>query len=408
MRIALISEHASPITPLGASEAGGQNRHVRSLGMALADRGHGVVIYTRRTSQDQPAVVRLRPGLDVVHVPAGPPAPVPRDKLGGLMGEFGNWLVSDWNSVACPHVVHAHFWMSGIAALPVCRNLNIPFIQTFHALGSVKHRYQGTNDTSPPGRQWIEQFLAEEADAVIATCADEVNELSTMNVDGSHIQVIPCGVDLEIFTPTGPSWPRPQHARYRIAYVGRLVERKGIDTIVRALAGIPGTELVIAGGLPAAVLGQDADARRIMATAQECGVRHRIQLTGQIAATDVPALLRSADLVVAVPAYEPFGMVPLEAMACGVPVVASAVGGMRGTVLDGVTGRQVPPGDVEALRRALLSALSDADWRRWAGKRAVEAAQRYSWTSIAERTEDVYARLTPADSLTVPGRQVAS
>lgn len=423
MRIALVSEHADPLAALGSagrlggSETGGQNVHVAALADALAGLGHQVEVFTRWESPDSAPVVTVRPGFDVVRVPAGPAAPVPRDELAPLMPEFGRWLHRRWRSGPVPDVVHAHFWMSGMAAMPVCHALGLPFVQTFHALGVVKHRHQGGADTSPPQRIQVERRLARHADAVVATCSDEVRELTRMGAPAGRLRVVPCGVDLTEFHPHGPALPRPEGGRHRVVYLGRLVERKGVDTLVAAMRALPDTELLVAGGPPAEQLARDPDARRLLDRIAAWQVGDRVRLLGRVDRADIPPLLRSADLVASVPAYEPFGIVPVEAMACGVPVVASAVGGMLDTVQPGVTGEHVPPGDLEALHTTISRLLADPRRRRRMATRAAEAAQAYSWSAVAAATDEVYRRrlqvhvlagLTPAEGLPVAAARRAA
>jgi glycosyltransferase involved in cell wall biosynthesis len=216
-----------------------------------------------------------------------------------------------------------------------------------------------------------------------------VTELTALGVPAQRIAVVPCGVDLDRFTPSGPRATRDH--RHRILSLGRLVERKGVETTIRALPEVPGAELVIAGGGDAVA---DAELARLTAIAQECGVRHRIRLLGQISRYDVPALLRSADVVVSVPWYEPFGMVPLEAMACGVPVIASAVGGHLDTVSDGRTGALVPARDPATLAQRLREMLADpARLAAIGSAAAVRARSRYGWERIAAQVELLYRRV---------------
>ncbi|MGB8997207.1 MAG: glycosyltransferase, partial [Pseudonocardiaceae bacterium] len=347
MRIDLVSEHASPLAAIHGADSGGQNVHVAELARALGERGHHVTVYTRRDDSGLPDRVRAGPGVTIEHVPAGPAGSLPKDALLPYMDEFGDHLAQRWLAEP-PDVAHAHFWMSGLAAHRGARGTGIPVLQTFHALGAVKRRHQGAADPSPPSRLRLETGLAQDAALVVATCSDEVNELAALGVPARRVAIVPCGVDLDRFTPKGPRASR--NGRHRILSLGRLVERKGVETTVRALAEVPNAELVIAGGGDAIA---DVELARLAAIAQACGVRDRVHLVGQIARRDVPPLLRSADVVVSVPWYEPFGMVPLEAMACGVPVVASAVGGHLDTVLDGRTGALVAPRDPAALAQRL-------------------------------------------------------
>jgi glycosyltransferase involved in cell wall biosynthesis len=398
MRIAMVSEHASPLATLGGVDAGGQNVHVAALSAALARRGAEVVVHTRRDDPELPMRVPFVSGVLVDHVDAGPPRPVPKDELLPWMDEFAERLGRAWRAER-PDLVHAHFWMSGRAALAAARPLGIPVVHTFHALGVVKRRQQGDKDTSPPERLAEERAIAQRADRIVATCSEEVFELARMGADVRRITVVPCGVDLDLFTPHGPAEPRPPGSagapgRHRLVVVSRLVERKGIGNVIAALARLPDTDLVIAGGPPAAELHADPQARRLAALAAEHGVADRVELRGRVDRGDVPALLRSADVVVCVPWYEPFGIVPLEAMACGVPVVASAVGGQTDSVVHGVTGVHVPPRDPPALAAAVRALLADPARRAELGAAgARRAAQRYGHDRIAASTRGVYTRL---------------
>jgi D-inositol-3-phosphate glycosyltransferase len=395
MKIAMVSEHASPLAVLGGADAGGQNVHVAELSAALTRRGHEVTVYTRRDDPDLPDSVEMPQGYTVVHVPAGPAEHLAKDELLPHMGSFAQFLDAHW-SVHRPDVTHAHFWMSGIATQLAARHLNLPAVQTFHALGVVKRRHQGADDTSPKDRLRLEAMVARTATWVAATCTDEVFELMRMGRSRARMSVVPCGVNVDRFTPDGPIAARS--SRRRIVSVGRFVPRKGFDTVVRALPAMPDTELVIVGGPDRSDLHFHPEARRLMELAGELGVVDRVQLYGSVAREDMPAILRSADVVACTPWYEPFGIVPLEAMACGVPVVASAVGGMLDTVVHDVTGRLVKPKSPAEVAAAINQLMHD-DFRRQslgaAGRDRAKA--RYSWDRIAADTQRVYARLVSAD-----------
>jgi glycosyltransferase involved in cell wall biosynthesis len=396
LAIALVSEHASPLAALGGVDAGGQNVHVACLAGALADRGHRVTVYTRRDAPDLPCRVELRDGVEVHHVPAGPAEPLPKDELLPHMGEFGRYLERGWRTRA-PDLVHSHYWMSGLAALRATRAHGLPLLHTYHALGTVKRRHQRLADTSPPERIPGETEVGLACDRVVATCRDEAAELTRMGIPPHKIGIVPCGVDPDRFTPKGPAAPRGPYP-HRLLQLGRLVPRKGVAVAVAALARLPGTELVVVGGPPADRLDDDPEVRRLRGIARDAGVADRVRFTGAVPSEEVPPLLRSADVVVCPADYEPFGIVPLEAMACGVPVVASAVGGQLDTVADPGTGRLVPPRDPEALACAVAGLLADPVAREAcgaAGRRRVLG--RYGWGRVAAATEAAYCEVLDAE-----------
>ncbi|HEY0937058.1 MAG TPA: glycosyltransferase [Trebonia sp.] len=392
MRIAMVSEHADPAAVLGETDAGGQNVHVGALSAALAERGHEVTVYTRLAGPRARRRARFGPGVVVRRLSAGPAVPLPKDELLPFMPEFGTRLARLWQQDR-PDIVHAHFWMSGLAALRGAAGLPVPVVQTFHALGVVKARHQGAADPSPASRVELERHLARSCDQVIATCCDEAGELTAAGVPAGQVSVVPCGVDTSVFTPDGPAAPRT--ARPRLLALGRLVPRKGVADVITALAKLPDAELVVAGGPDRRRLAASDDYRLLREAAAAYGVEERVIFTGGVARAEVPALIRSADVVVAAPWYEPFGIVPLEAMACGIPVVASAVGGLVDSVADRQTGWLVPARDPGALASALDQLLANPAQRAALGAAGVERArQRYSWRRVAEQTETVYLRLT--------------
>ena len=391
MRIAMVSEHADPTVALGRADAGGQNVHVGALAAGLAARGHSVTVYTRLTDLTAPRAVQLARGVTVRRLKAGPIAPLAKDDLLPHMPELGMRLARLWRADP-PDVAHAHFWMSGLATLRGVSGLGVPVVQTFHALGVVKARHQGAADPSPAGRISAERRIGLACDQIIATCSDEASELAALGVPPRQISVVPCGVDVESFHPQGAAAVRS--GRPRLLVIGRLVERKGIATAIAALTNLPEAELVVAGGPEAGQLGADPEYRTLRETAVRQGVADRVVFTGSVTRADMPVLIRSADVVVCVPWYEPFGIVPLEAMACGVPVVASAVGGLTDTVVDRATGWLVPPRDPVVLASALRALLADPARRAAMGAAARDRVEQwYSWPRVAEQTEAIYRRL---------------
>jgi D-inositol-3-phosphate glycosyltransferase len=404
MRVAMVSEHASPLAGLGGVDSGGQNVFVADLTRSLAKRGVEVTVYTRRDDPVLPRRVQLCPGAAVEHVEAGPAEPIAKDLLLPYMDEFAARLSAAWRSRR-PDVVHAHFWMSGRASLAAAGPLGIPVVQTFHALGVVKRRHQGEMDTSPPERNAEECRIVVSADRILATASDELFELVRMGADRHRVSVIPCGVDLDAFRPDGPAVPR-RPGLHRVLVVSRLVQRKGIGNVISALAAVPRCELVIAGGPGAGQLDADPEVRRFQRLAGSEGVADRVRFVGAVARDDVPTLIRSADVVTCVPWYEPFGMVALEAMACGVPVVASAVGGLVDTVVDGVTGVHVPPRQPNQVAQALRTLLAQAELRASMGAAGLQRARsRYGWDVIAEANLSVYGAVCEERAARAAGGQ---
>ena len=388
----MVSEHASPLAALGSVDAGGQNVCVAEVASALGRRGLEVTVYTRRDDPSLPTQVALAPGVLVEHVDAGPAREVSKDLLLPYMDEFAARLACAWRDDP-PDVVHSHFWMSGKAALAAARPLGVPVVHTFHALGVVKRRHQGSKDTSPPERIGVERAVLSSADRIVATCSDEVFELARMGGDVRRIRVVPCGVDVGLFRPDGPAVPRTP-GLHRLVSVSRLVERKGIGNVISALTSLPDVELMIAGGPELRCLFDDSHARRLRSIADELGVVSRVHFVGGLRRPQVPPLLRSADLAVCVPWYEPFGIAPLEAMACGVPVVAAAVGGLIDSVVHDVTGRHVPPRRPDAIAEVVRELLDDPEQRSALGRAgAARAHTRYSWDRVADGTLHAYTEV---------------
>jgi D-inositol-3-phosphate glycosyltransferase len=269
MRVALVSEHASPLAPLGGVDAGGQNVHIAALATTLAGKGADVVIHTRRDDPALPEYVKMAPRVRVHHVDAGSRRALPKDDLWPHMDEFAAGLSRYWRRQP-PDIVHAHFWMSGYAALEAAEPLRLPVVQTFHALGVVKRRYQGEKDTSPPERIDVERAILRRVEKVIATCTDEVFELVRMGASSSRVTVVPSGVDLRLFRPEGPA-ERRTPGLHRLVCVGRLVQRKGIGNVISALSHLRGAELLVAGGTRSLAAGR----RSRSAPAQTAGARNR-------------------------------------------------------------------------------------------------------------------------------------
>lgn len=394
MRIAMVSEHASPLAVLGGEDAGGQNVHVDALARGLAARGHEVVVHTRRDDPELPEFVELAPGVTVHHVNAGPARPVPKDEFGPFLPAFAAELSRQW-ARRRPDVVHAHFWMSGVVSLQGAEQFGIPTAITYHALGVVKKRHQALADTSPDTRIPAERQLLRRMTRVIATCSDEVRELREMGGDPSRMDIVPCGVDSTAFRPAaiGDSEviPTQRQQRHRIVSLSRLVPRKGVGEAIEMLKYLDDVELTIAGGPSPEDLDEDQEVQRLRQIAARHGVADRVTFTGAVAREDIPHLLAETDLAVVLPWYEPFGIVPLEIMACGKPLVGAAVGGLLDTVSDGETGLLVPARKPQRAAAAVRMLLDDAALRTQMGRAARRRIeQNYDWKRVCETTEAVY------------------
>ncbi len=358
-RIAIISDHASPLAPVGGIDSGGQNIYVAETARALAARGHLVDVFTRKDHPDLPEIVDWLPRVRVVHVPAGPAVFVRKEDVLPWIPEF-TAFIERFTARERYDVAHAHFFMSGLAAMQLKETLGLPFVVTFHGLGLVRRLHQGAADEFSPARIAIERDIVGAADAIVAECPDDRRNLVTLyNADPHKTVVIPCGFSSEEFWPIAPRFARQALGlRPDVAVllsVGRLVPRKGVDNVIRALSvlvrrlGVPAELLVVGGSSDVPDPSLTPEIGRLRAVASEAGVADRVTFTGRRSRDLLKLYYSAADVFVATPWYESFGMTSIEAMACGTPVVGARVGGIQYSVLDGRTGFLVPPNDPSAL-----------------------------------------------------------
>ena len=395
MRIALVAHHGSPLTPATGQEPMSQAASVAAHARGLAKLGHRVTIYARRDSRALPDSAILAPRVTVEHVTAGPLAPLAGAELAANVAEFSDQLAQRWRRNT-PDVVHAYFWTSGLAALAAARGRDIPLVQTFGTLG-VSQRRHGSIVDGNDVRIRLEACLARNADTVLAGTGAEAADLVSMGVPRASVTVVPCGVDTAEFTPEGPAAKRGTGHRL-LAVVTQLDRNQGLDTLLRMLTRVPGAELVIAGGPAKSQLRKDEAYQDLTGLAERLGVAGRVSFTGKIAPGGLPALLRSADLLVSAAPYEPSGAVALAAMACGIPVAAPAVGGCADAVLDGTTGALIPPGRPDLFARRVRDLLSSPLRLEAFGIAAADrATARYSWDRISRETVAAYEHcLRPA------------
>ncbi|GBD16106.1 D-inositol 3-phosphate glycosyltransferase [bacterium HR26] len=402
-RIAFISEHASPAASLGGEDAGGQNVYVDDLSRHLSRLGYAVDIFTRRTSPDQPVVLDWAPGVRIVYLDAGRPSPLPKDQLWPWMPDLRDaFLRFLAENRAWYDVIHAHFWMSGWVAIELKRRLGIPVVQTFHALGQTKRRHQGEADTSPPARLVIERAIVQRADRLIAQCPSERRELMhDYDANSAQLTMVPAGVDTELFHPVDQATARHKlglgTAERVVVYVGRILPRKDVRNVLQALAllirtnGQPVRLLVVGGETPEPDPQATPELGTLQQLAAELGIAEHVTFTGRRPRSELAWYYGAADVAVTTPWYEPFGLTPLEAMACGRAVIGSAVGGIAFTVQPGVTGFLVPPRDPEALARRLVQLLAASELRARMGQAArLRVEREFTWERTARRMASVY------------------
>jgi glycosyltransferase involved in cell wall biosynthesis len=409
MQIALIADHIGSLAPSARAEADAYpddpEAGVLSLARALAGLEQQVTVYTRSDDAALPESAALCPGATVAYLSAGPQARLAGDRLLPHIGAFADSLAQRWQRSA-PAVAHAHSWTSGMAALAAARGTGIPVVQSFRQLG--------TDPADPPrqvrsaaqrlvrnqaARARLQAAVGRSASAVLARAEADVAELARLGIPQTSVTVVPAGVDTGQFRPSGPAARRGD--RPRLLTVTTLGERKELATVLQALTRVPEAELVIAGGPARDELARDRGYRAVNRMARQLGVQDRLVFTGRIRRADMPALLRSADLLVSMTAAAPFGAVALDAMACGLPVIAAAAGLHLDVVIDKITGYLVPPANTALLASRITQLLASPMLREGYGISAASRAEdRYSWTRIGAETLAVYQSLPhrPADA----------
>jgi D-inositol-3-phosphate glycosyltransferase len=394
MKIALVAQNATPLHPRTGSGPDSDDIGLGQLTRKLAGHGHQVTVYAQKNHPGLPDRAELHDGVQVEHINAGPPAgsePADEDLLQRVPA-FSGPLRSRWESDR-PDVVHALRWTSGLAALAAARDLRIPVVQEFSSLGVTERRDRAHADRTAAARIRLEPAIGRSAAAVVATNSAEVAELASLGVHRSAIRVVPWGVDTDTFTPEGPVARRD--GKPRLLTEADLSEREALETLLRALTRVPGAELLVVGGPAQAELPRDDGYVRLAKFAAAMGVTDRVIFTGRVGHAAMPALLRSADVVVSTCQYEPSGTTSLQAMACGTPVIAPTVGGHLDAVVDGTTGILIPPGRPALLAQRLRQLLAHPMMIEAYGVAAADRAKsRYSWDRIAGETLAVYDRAT--------------
>ncbi|HEX3245591.1 MAG TPA: glycosyltransferase [Chloroflexota bacterium] len=400
-RVALISEHASPLGEIGGVDSGGQNVYVKHVARQLASLGCEVDVFTRRDSVEIETLTTGSDGVRVIQVPAGPPVPIPKEQLLPHMPEF-TANVLNYARKRPYDLLHANFWMSGLTAAEIKHFLGTPFVITFHALGRVRRLHQGADDGFPEERGDIEMRLIQQADRVIAECPQDRDDMCRYyGADPARIAVVPCGFD------PAELWPVDQGvARQELGFtedepivlqLGRMVPRKGVDTVIEAVGflrcrrGIDARLVIVGGDCDTPNERATPELGRLRQVARSAGVDDLVIFAGRRPRELLKLYYSAADVFVTTPWYEPFGITPLEAMACGAPVIGADVGGIKYSVAHGETGYLVPPRDPEAIGERLVQLLENPQLRRDMGLRAVERVnQLFTWRNVGEELISVY------------------
>ena len=402
-RIAFISDHASPLGKPGSRDCGGQNVYVANLARELAQAGYAIDIFTRRDAIAQPQVVQWREQIRVIHVPAGPAHFVPKEQLLPYMNEFARFVTRFCRRQAVPYeLIHANFFMSGMVAQHLKEVLGIPFVITFHALGHVRRHAHGGADGFPEARLRIEEELMRSADRIIAECPQDRLDMEQLYGAPSHrIDIAPCGFDPQELWPVPSRLARQKlglpYGKFLVLQLGRMVARKGIDNVIegvarlRACHGIDAQLLVVGGDSGTRASAMTPECARLRELAVQLGVREHVLFTGRIDRDELRYYYSAADVFVTTPWYEPFGITPLEAMACARPVIGAEVGGIKSTVVDGETGFLIPPRDPAALTDRLALLRANPSLSRSMGDDGLRRAyQHYTWRAVAQKADRIY------------------
>ena len=408
-RIAFLSEHASPVAVLGGEDSGGQNVYVDEVSRHLGKLGFDVDVFVRRDTPDTPEVLNWSPGVRVIQLDAGPPAFLLKDEMWPHMPAFRDAFLHFMERNQRRYdLLHGNFWMSGWVAAELRDRLGIPAVQIFHAVGKTKQLHQGAQDTSPAERIAVELDVVRRVDRLIAQCPSEREELvEDYGADPARVSVVPSGVNIERFRPVSRARSRCllgiSPDVFLIVYVGRMLPRKDVRNVVRAASiliqqtDLPVQVLLVGGDSDTPDPALTPEIGELQRLGQVLGISDRLILTGRRRPDELRHYYGAGDVAVTTPWYEPYGLTPLEAMACGVPIIGSAVGGITFTVEDSRTGFLVPPRDPVALAarlRYLLDHPGKCHSMGAAARRRVE--REFTWKVVAERTAAVYREVLEA------------
>lgn len=402
-KIAFISEHASPLVTLGGADSGGQNVYVGELSRNLARRGYEIDIFTRWEDKRLPQIVQWAEGVRVIHIKAGPKKFIKKEKIFSYMLEFASNMKTFIEKENIDYkLIHAHFWMSGYVAIELKKKLNIPFIVTFHALGKIRKIHQGKKDGFPAVRSKIEEQTVKEADKIIAECPQDRDDLiQYYNASKEKITVVPCGFNPYEFYPVDKLLARMVLGLNRdekiILQLGRMVPRKGVDNVIEAAAllikkhKINLKVLIVGGETDEPDSQKTPEIGRLQKLAQKNQITEKVIFVGRKNRETLKYYYSAADVFISTPWYEPFGITPLEAMACGTPVIGSNVGGLKYSVINGKTGLLIPPKKPAILADKITEVLKNETLTSYFKENALKRVNSsFTWGKIAGTVAALY------------------
>lgn len=411
-RIALLTDHADPLAPIGSLEAGGENVYVSELSKALARLDWSVDVFTRWSSPKNTKIAKIGSSVRVIRLKAGPVDYIPRDKLFPHMEEYVESFLSFMKETKSEYLLlHGNYYFSGWAGVQLSRRLGIPHVNTFHTLGAIRHLALGSRDQSPKERIKIETEVLDGADRIIATSPPMKEEMiEHYKTQAKKIIVIPGGVNLNRFTPTPQLLARRvlhvDQNMQMILYVGRIERRKGLDTLLSAMYELArrmpeerrNLKLYISGSVPPNKWESLSDGaekeelHRLEEIVEQLKIKDMVRFIGSVNREYLQYYYSSADMTIVPSFYEPFGLVPLESMACGTLVIASKVGGMQWTIKDGKSGFLVPPRDPLVLAEKMQYVLEHPAVRKKMRENGIDRVSHFfSWDVVAQQMSQFYS-----------------
>lgn len=409
--IALISVHGDPAVEIGKEEAGGQNVYVRQVGEALALQGWQVDMFTRASNSQQSKIVQHSDRCRTIRLVAGAEKFIPRQNIFSYRQDFleSFFQFQKQNNLNYA-LIHTNYWISGWVGLQLKQQLSVPTVHTYHSLGAVKYKTVSTIPTIAVTRLKVEKDCLEQTDCIIATSPQEQAHMRSLVSNQGRIEVIPCGTDVQRFGSVSQTEARASLGfaadAKLIFYIGRFDKRKGIETLVRAVAesswkNDPRLHLIIAGGSRPGK-SDGIERARIENIVAELGLTAKTLFPGRVSDSELPLYYAAADVCVVPSHYEPFGLVAIEAMASNTPVIASDVGGLQFTVVSEQTGLLIPPQEVTAFAKAIERILNNPEWRDFLGKNARKRVEsKFSWSGVASQLNEFYLKLIESETKSI-------